>query len=313
MTITLTIGSHLLRKFEDKIIPGTAIAIKEFELAPKTDFDRGDSDYIILLKDSSQIETIPPLENEYNFIPGTTIRQLTSSTKEYAYGTVGALVVAANTKGTQHILDIKDGHTDMDKAPLYMYPTFSGLFYQIEQQLQKGEIPIFLFRNIAKKQDQKHALRTTPSTYICNLNDKRTLERLHTLLHTTVEVVGLLTPANAFSNPFHAFCPNCDYRFDIYTTLNDNKAYCAKCKEEVNYIYSLHVKAVITNNNNQTIHCFAEKNIAQQIWPSLQNMTYEEYVADKPATIFMFRDFQLKGKFSLNQSSQITRVFALED
>lgn len=88
-----------------------------------------------------------------------------SSTKECAYRTIGALAMAANTKGTQHILDIKDGHTDMDKASviffilhpysfilffnnfalfhkimtitlptqLYMHPSFSQLFYQIEQ------------------------------------------------------------------------------------------------------------------------------------------------------------------------------------
>ena len=122
-----------------------------------------------------------------------------------------------------------------------------------------------------------------------------------------------MTLANAYSNPFHEFCPKCDYRFDSYTTLNDSKAYYAKCKEEFNNIYSLYVKEIITNNNNQTIHCFAKKNIAQQMWPSLQNMTCEPYVADKLATIFIFRDFQLRGKFSLNQSSQITHVLALED
>ena len=121
MTITLTTTSHLLCKFEDKIIPGTIIAIKEFQVAPKIDFDCGDSDYILLLKDSIEIVTIPPLENEYIFISGTTIKQLMSSTKEYVYGTIGVFDVAANTKGTQHILDIKDGHTDMDKAPVSFF------------------------------------------------------------------------------------------------------------------------------------------------------------------------------------------------
>ena len=73
-------------------------------------------------------------------MPRTTIKQLLSSTKEYAYGTIGALAMGANTKGTQYILDIKDGHTDVNKASvsfLTLISFFAIIFFTILIHLPK--------------------------------------------------------------------------------------------------------------------------------------------------------------------------------
>ena len=56
MTIIVTVGSNLVQKYKNKIVVGTAIAITDFDIAPKTEYDRGDSDCILILKDSTTIE-----------------------------------------------------------------------------------------------------------------------------------------------------------------------------------------------------------------------------------------------------------------
>lgn len=69
-----------------------------------------------------------------------------------------------------------------------MHSSFTVQYIQIQQQLERNEIPSLIFRSIAKKNDQKQALRTTPATFICKLHNKRTLNALHELLHTSVQV-----------------------------------------------------------------------------------------------------------------------------
>ena len=72
-----------------------------------------------MLKESNTVEIINPLSIEYKFILGTTIEHLQMSTSEYPNGSIAAIAVVTNKKGNQHILEIKDGHTDMDKASVY--------------------------------------------------------------------------------------------------------------------------------------------------------------------------------------------------
>ena len=99
--------------------------------------------------------------------------------------------------------------------------------------------------------------------------------------------MGVLNPTNAYCNPFYAFYPKCTYKFDNYGTIHEKTTHCTKCNEDVEYIYYLHIKVFITKDNNQAIHYFAEKNIAENFWPSLKNMTYEEYINDKSTIIFL--------------------------
>ena len=116
MTITLIVNGHLVNQYEDKIVPGMGVSITDFDIAPKIDYDRGDCDCILQLKETSSVETINRICNNYNFIPSTTIRDLLNSTSNYPIGTIGALVVVTQKQGNVNILQIKDGHSEEDNA-----------------------------------------------------------------------------------------------------------------------------------------------------------------------------------------------------
>lgn len=71
---------------------------------------------IIVLKETTNIEIIPCICNEYNFIPSSTISQLLNSPNDYPIGTVGALVVEAKKIGSLTTFELKDGHGDEDRG-----------------------------------------------------------------------------------------------------------------------------------------------------------------------------------------------------
>ena len=48
-----------------------------------------------------------------------TISQLLTTVNEYPTGTIAALVVGARKMGAQFVVDIKDGHTDIDRAQVF--------------------------------------------------------------------------------------------------------------------------------------------------------------------------------------------------
>ncbi|XP_057852675.2 uncharacterized protein LOC131062948 [Cryptomeria japonica] len=313
MTIIVNVTGDLVENYEEKIVPNSAICISGFDIAPKTDYDRGDSDCILILKDSTTIETMPRMCQEYNFIPSTTIKQLRFSTNEYPIGTIGALVTRTGKQGSQYTLDIKDGDNETHKVQLYLHQSFGQQCLTIEDHLQMNEIPPMLFRNVVKKVDQRITFRTSLSTFICKLNDKRTLERLNGLLNTTYEVDGILKVANPFSVPFHAFCPQCNYKFENYGMLEDNSAHCTRCHKKVNYVYSLQLNTILTAENKETIQCSLDKSTVEQLLPALQNTTYEDYKEDKSRVIFILRDFTTKGHFTLNQNNLITHAFVLHE
>jgi hypothetical protein len=123
MTVTLTVPPQLVQKHAEKILPRNGISITNFNVLPKTVYDRGDCDRIIFLNETSIVEKIPAICSEYRFLPDSTIRQLAQSTDIYPIRTIGAAVTLARKFGSQHILHIKDGESDNDKAmvPLFIF------------------------------------------------------------------------------------------------------------------------------------------------------------------------------------------------
>lgn len=119
MTITLNVTADLVAHYEDKIIPGSGLSISNFQIAPRTDYDRGDCDCILVLTKSSIVEIIPRLCIDYKFIPSTAIKQLLASTEQYATGTIGVLVTRAKKIGLQYIVDVQDGDSEFDKAQVH--------------------------------------------------------------------------------------------------------------------------------------------------------------------------------------------------
>jgi hypothetical protein len=76
MTVTLTIPTQLVQKHAEKILPGNGISITNFNILPKTIYDRGDCDRIISLNETSIVEKVPTVCSKYCFVPDTTINQL---------------------------------------------------------------------------------------------------------------------------------------------------------------------------------------------------------------------------------------------
>jgi hypothetical protein len=121
MTVTLTIPPQLVQKHAEKILPGNEISIIIFNILPKTVYDRGDCDRIISLNETSIVEKNSVVCSEYRFVLNSTISQLAQSTDIYPIKTIGATITLARKLGLQHILHIKDGESDNDKA---MVPVF---------------------------------------------------------------------------------------------------------------------------------------------------------------------------------------------
>jgi hypothetical protein len=76
MIVTLTIPTQRVHKHVEKILPGNGISITNFNIFPKTVYDRGDCDWIISLNKTIIVEKILAICSEYSFILDTTISQL---------------------------------------------------------------------------------------------------------------------------------------------------------------------------------------------------------------------------------------------
>jgi len=76
MTVTLTIPTQLVQKHAKKILLGNGISITNFNILPKTIYDRGECDRIISLNETCIVENISVVCLEYHFVPDATINQL---------------------------------------------------------------------------------------------------------------------------------------------------------------------------------------------------------------------------------------------
>jgi hypothetical protein len=123
MTVTLTVPPQLVQKHAKKILPRNGISITNFNILPKTVYDRGDCDRIISLNETSIVEKIPAVCSECRFVLDSTINQLAQSIDIYPIGTIGVAITLEIKLGSQHILHIMDGESDNDKAmvPLFIF------------------------------------------------------------------------------------------------------------------------------------------------------------------------------------------------
>jgi hypothetical protein len=129
MIVTLTIPTQLVQKHAEKILPGNGISITNFNIFPKTVYDRGDCDRIISLNETSIVEKIHTICLEYHFVSDTTISQLAQSKDIYPIRTIGAVITLARKLGSQHILHIKDGESDATRQWYHSpYPVLSFSF-----------------------------------------------------------------------------------------------------------------------------------------------------------------------------------------
>ena len=95
--MTLTLNSHngFINQHQEKRISCKGIRITNFKIAPKTSYDHGEDECVLLVDQWTSIENISPVCQQYNFIPNTSIKIILDSTKQYALGIIGAIVTVA--------------------------------------------------------------------------------------------------------------------------------------------------------------------------------------------------------------------------
>jgi hypothetical protein len=238
MTVTLTIPTQLVQKHAEKIFLGNGISITNFNIFSKTVYDRGYCDRIISLNETIIMEKIPTICSKYNFVPDTTINQLAQSNDTYPIRTIGATVRLSRKLGSQHIIHIKYGESDNDKAmvsfsissfvlyfhismylgyvtqllhysmlQLQLFDTYSNLFSSMEQQLHKGKFSLMLLRKITNKIDVKERIFcTTQATFVIELrtNIVHDLKKL-TCCTNVVRIHLQFHPHFAHTNFLHQF------------------------------------------------------------------------------------------------------------
>jgi hypothetical protein len=123
MKVTLIVPPQLVQRHAEKILPRNGISITHFNILPKKIYDHGDYDRIISLNETSIVEKIPIVCSEYHFIPDSSISHLAQSTNIYPIRMIGDAVTLTRKFGSQHILHIKDGESENDKAmvPLFIF------------------------------------------------------------------------------------------------------------------------------------------------------------------------------------------------
>jgi hypothetical protein len=131
MTVTLTIPTQLVQKHAEMILSGNGISITNFNIFPKTVYGRGDCDRIISLNETSIVEKNPPVCLEYHFVVDANINQLAQISDIYPIGTIGTTVTLERKLGSQHILHIKDGEPDNDKAMVPFYISSFFLYFRM--------------------------------------------------------------------------------------------------------------------------------------------------------------------------------------
>jgi len=112
-------------------LSGNGISITNFNILPKTVYDRGDCDQIISLNEASIVEKILVVFSKYCFFLDMTISQLAQSSDIYPIGTIGVVVTLARKFVSQHILHIKDGDSDSDKAMVPLSISHFVLYFRM--------------------------------------------------------------------------------------------------------------------------------------------------------------------------------------
>ena len=146
--VTLNIPTHLIQQHEQNILLCNGISIMNFKYFTKTNYDRADIDCIILLDESSIVETILLICKKYDFILQTIIKQLPEKINIYSIGTIGTSKTFAKKITMQYILNIKDGNLENEKTMVRTYSFYIpySIFYLLNAYIcliRKHNIIIF--------------------------------------------------------------------------------------------------------------------------------------------------------------------------
>ncbi|KAH9328234.1 hypothetical protein KI387_000342, partial [Taxus chinensis] len=314
LTITVNIMAPFIKTHEPSIIPQKAIRITNFTIAPKSDYDHCDCDFILQITKNTTIQSIDCIFPHHMFIPNSSIHQLLSTTDHYATATIAAICTSCQQIGNQFIIDITDGNSPNDKARVYIFQTLAADFHIIENKIRRKEPAIYLFKNLAKRSESiDKSLRSTQSTFVTSVKAKRSLERLQLLLTTTMKVEGTLTVAKAYSSPFEPICGKCNLTIERLPPVHTDIAYCSNCEQECPYAYCHRLLCSIKSADKTTIQCIAKNKLLTELLPSLTAIAYPQYIEDKEAVIEQLSHFTLHGIFTIDKENIIRHMTTTPD
>ena len=118
-----------------------------------------------------------------------------------------------------------------------------------------------------------------------------------------MQVEGTLAIANAYSTPFEPVCASCSFPTSAPALIKDTVVDCTKCCQKHHFTYQHCLNVVIRTSDNKALQCTVRKPLLHTILPSLLEMSYETYLQKKQATIYMLRDLQVRGIFTLNEDN----------
>ena len=118
-----------------------------------------------------------------------------------------------------------------------------------------------------------------------------------------MQVAGTLTIANAYSTPFELVCASCDSPASATALIKDAVIDCTKCCQKCPFTYQHCLTSIIRTSDNKTVQCTVRKPLLHTILPSLLDMSYETYLQKKQGTVYMLRDLQVRGIFTVNEDN----------
>ena len=104
------------------------------------------------------------------------------------------------------------------------------------------------------------------------------------------QVQGILIATNAYSTPFEPVGIECISPAGTSTMIEGMLIACAKCNKDCHFTYAHCINATIKTTDNNIIPCIVRDPILQELILGLQQMSYEIYLQNKLATIYMLRD-----------------------
>jgi hypothetical protein len=118
-----------------------------------------------------------------------------------------------------------------------------------------------------------------------------------------MQVEGTLTIANAYSTPFEPVCASCNSPTGATTLIKDAMVDCTKCSQKHPFTYQHCLNAIIRTSDNKTVQCIVREPLLHNILPSLIDMSYVTYLHKKTAIVYMLRDLQVRGRFTVNEDN----------
>jgi hypothetical protein len=123
-----------------------------------------------------------------------------------------------------------------------------------------------------------------------------------------MQVEGTLAIANAYSTPFKPVCASCNSPTSATALIKDAVVDCTKCCQKLPFTYQHCLNAIIRTSDNKTVQCTVRKPLLHTILPSLLGMSYETYLQKKQSIVYMLRDLQVHGIFTVNEDNMLLHL-----